>query len=163
MRLTGWIANNEPLINAIFICEKLGIREPLTFCIDTGATTTCLSERDAIRLGINIRKLEKRTRPAIGIGGKADVYILKDVKLLFKGDTKGWEETFPEMDIIVPSKTAKPYMAGVMNLLGFDFLRKCTITFPGDQVHLYLPETNEPQNHKNMRKQKKHQSLKPNP
>ena len=77
--------DDKAYIDALFIYEKLGIRNVITFCIDTGANSTCLFEREAIRLGIDLGKL-KRVGRVGGVGGSVNAYFLEDAKIGFPID-----------------------------------------------------------------------------
>jgi hypothetical protein len=155
LRFTGWITNSAAFIQVFVFDEKNNILGDIPLCIDTGACSTCLFERDAVNLGIDYSKL-KRARPAIGIGGRADAYELKNVKLgLIDGDDRGYLASFDSMMVIVPQKNLKGKIVGLIHhllgskgssyaqssrglpsLLGFDFLRTCKISFSNNEVYL---------------------------
>ncbi len=60
MRIEGYFGRyGAPYIDAVMICEKLGIEESVKFLVDTGASKTTISESDAIRLKINYEELQK--------------------------------------------------------------------------------------------------------
>jgi hypothetical protein len=98
---------------------------------------------------------EKRERPAIGIGGTADVYVLRNVILRFVCDELEEKRTFKANTVTVPfdkisvisphknnvrEKSRLSGTEGVPSLLGFDFLQNCRISFSGDKVYLDLDE-----------------------
>jgi len=49
--ITGWRWGAHYYIRAVFICERLGIREPVVLLIDTGASTTTFFAED---IGLSI-------------------------------------------------------------------------------------------------------------
>lgn len=61
--------------NSLFFLDK--------FLIDTGATTTSLSWKNAQDHRIDIRKLTKASRVSSGIGGRVDNYVLPDSTIIF--------------------------------------------------------------------------------
>ncbi|TLX93695.1 MAG: hypothetical protein E6K99_06790 [Thaumarchaeota archaeon] len=69
-------------IRARLYLPKLGIDRHAEFLIDTGATRTTISDRDALWLGIDYRRLQK-TNASMGIGGSVASYVIKDVTLFF--------------------------------------------------------------------------------
>jgi len=75
----------EAYIPAIVACDNLDFIEIIRFLVDTGASRTSISERDAIRFGIDYSKL-KKGGSALGIGGTADTYNMENVMLAFKKD-----------------------------------------------------------------------------
>ncbi len=113
-------------------------------------------ERDAIGLGIDLRKLRKNKNCATGIGGSADACYVENIKLGFLGDDgKVWVASYDAIPIIVPKINplrrileffrvlllGKPEIEntkGLPSLLGFDFLRKCTISFSEKEAYLHV-------------------------
>jgi predicted aspartyl protease len=73
----------EAYIPAIVVCDGLNFVELMRFLVDTGASRTSISEGDAIRYGIQHSHLEK-SGTALGIGGTATVYNMKNVLLAFR-------------------------------------------------------------------------------
>jgi hypothetical protein len=147
------VENSKGYIDALLICKTLGIQEMVTFCIDTGAHSTCLVERDAIDLGIDLEKLRKIEKYTAGIGGSADACFLDDVKLGFlDNDDKVWVASFARVPIIVSRKSVVRKMIdlllkiigksevetprGLPSLLGFDFLKGCKISFSEKEAYL---------------------------
>lgn len=157
MRLSGYVVKEEAkaYIDALFTCEKLGIREtPITFCIDTGASGTCLSESEAIRFGIDLGTL-KRAKPAHGVGGSVNSYFLEDVKIGFPINGHKAVVSFPMILIFAQNKSPirraveivkivlsklegrpKGEEKALPNLLGFDFLKDCKISFSETEAYL---------------------------
>ena len=70
-------------VDAVLESEALHIFVSIEFLVDTGATKTTISDRDAVRLGIDYLTLEKINKGMLGIGGAVDVYMLKDSSLIF--------------------------------------------------------------------------------
>ena len=58
LRFTGEVDNAKAYIWGRVICKELDIDKRVRFCIDTGAQHTCLFEDDAIRIGVEVRKLK---------------------------------------------------------------------------------------------------------
>jgi hypothetical protein len=150
------VEDDKAYIDALFIHQKLGIRRIVTFCIDTGANSTCLFEREAICLGIDYRKLERVGRVG-GVGGSVRSYLLRDAQIGFR---IGWRKmavvSFPLVLILVRAKNPIRRILeflismlenksrienekGLPNLLGFDFLKHCKISFSGMKAYLDLP------------------------
>jgi len=75
MRIEGIWGADAPFLRAFLVCEKLGIADYLIFLVDTGATSTNILDRDAVRLRINYTKLKRVKDGTIGIGGVVDTYI----------------------------------------------------------------------------------------
>ncbi len=78
--LTGFykheLGKARPFILAELDFPKLEIEnQEVEFLIDTGADVTMLSEKDAIRLGMDFSKLEKAKKDLGGLGGRAATYF----------------------------------------------------------------------------------------
>ncbi len=71
------IGFSRPFIIAKLFFPNLNIEETAEFLVDTGADVTMLSEKDALRIGLNYKKLEKAKKDSGGIGGKAETYIIE--------------------------------------------------------------------------------------
>lgn len=65
----------RPYVLAKIIFPKFDISEHLEFLVDSGADSTMISERDAMRIGLDYTKLEKSKKDVGGIGGKAETYV----------------------------------------------------------------------------------------
>lgn len=145
--------DDKAYIDVLFIHEELGIREIITFCIDTGANSTCLIEREAIRLGIDLRKLKKVGRIG-GVGGFVNAYLLQNAKVGFPiAEHKLAVVRFQTILILIRRKhpirriveflismlenrSRSEDQKGLPNLLGFDFLKYCKISFSDTEAYL---------------------------
>ena len=63
------VALEGAYVDAVVESETLHIYATVEFLIDTGATKTTISDKDAIRLGIDYETLEKLGKGMLGIGG----------------------------------------------------------------------------------------------
>ena len=66
------------LIPSIFTSMLL-----LNSCLILALFKTIVSDRDANKLGVDYKMLEKLDCGMLGIGGTVDTYVLKDAKLIF--------------------------------------------------------------------------------
>jgi hypothetical protein len=151
------VEDNKAFIDALFICEKLGIRDIITFCIDTGANSTCLFEREAVRLGIDLDELKGMGYRVGGVGGSVEARLLENIKLgFYVGEHRMAVMPFNEVTILIQprdvirrmldfllafllrlrSKSKSEVQRGLPNLLGFDFLKHCKISFSDEEAYL---------------------------
>lgn len=149
--------DNKAYIDALFICEKLGIREIITFCIDTGANSTCLFEREAVRLGVGIGELKQMSYRVAGVGGSVEARLLEDVKLgFYVGEQRMAVMSLNTITVLIQprnfirrtlnfllafllrlrSRAKTEVQRGLPNLLGFDFLKYCKISFSDTEAYL---------------------------
>jgi hypothetical protein len=68
---------------AVFKPEVLSVRETIELLVDTGASRTTVCDKDVVRLGIDFGRLKRLSEGMLGIDGKVDTYVLRDVKLTF--------------------------------------------------------------------------------
>jgi len=81
--ITGWRWGAHYYIRAIFICERLGIREPVILLIDTGASTTTFFAED-IGLPTSTYQALPPTATVMTLGGpQRHRRIPYEVRLIF--------------------------------------------------------------------------------
>jgi len=111
---------------------------PAEFIIDTGASVTALSLKEAYRLDIVFESLPYYSKPVAGIGGTvSDTRVIKDVSLVFSDD-EGKEVIFylEEVPIYKPQKIKRKeidrydpeikvkILEAYPNILGINVLRE---------------------------------------
>ena len=127
LRIVGFFKGDElgaPFLVATMVMEDLGIKSPLEFLIDTGASRTTISDKDAIRLDIDYSKLEKHLEGTLGIGGIVKTFIIRDVKLVFATeDGKLHEEELEKVYVLKHEKPSEKILR-IPSILRRDFLNK---------------------------------------
>jgi hypothetical protein len=127
MKLIGfWEKYDAPYIIATLILKHLQIEHEIKFLIDTGASKTIISDKDAVLIGIDYKKLD-RAQSTLGIGGLVDTYILPNAKLVFKVKGGIFEEYMSEIFVIkhkVRDYKVVERIKNIPSLLGRDFLNK---------------------------------------
>lgn len=123
--------------------KKSHLMGNLDFLLDTGAAKTIVSEKDARRLNINFDSLEKTDKVHIGVGGVVNVFLLRDVELLFRSEKGIVKEKFHEIEIMkTPGSDRNSIIAAnrIPSLLGCDFLeeRKYRLMFNLNGKEVYL-------------------------
>lgn len=100
------------------------INETVEFLVDTGASRTTVCDKDALRLGIDFRKLERLSEGMLGIGGLVDTYAMKNVKLAFRRENG--KSHIENMERIYVLKHAIPgeRIMRIPSILGRDILNK---------------------------------------
>lgn len=142
MQIQGIIAKNgEVHIPALLIIQELGIAYKMTLLLDTGAASTIISEGDATAMGLDYSQLEKGN-PALGIGGTADVYILKNANLAFISGDWLIVKTMDRLEIMkhtVKDPIIDKALKSLPSLFGRDILgTKFTINSDGNGVTIDL-------------------------
>lgn len=114
----------------------------LEFLVDTGATRTTISDKDAIRLGIDYLELEKLGEGMLGIGGAVDTYNLKDITLTFHQENKQTHEEVLESICALKHPHLDERLLRIPSLLGRDILNKHSLIYDKRKEKAYI--TDEP-------------------
>jgi len=128
MRIRGeWGAHEAPYVRAVLICPSLGIRSPLTFLVDSGATRTAILDHDAQNLMIPYDKLTRQPQGAVGVGGMAEAFLMRAIDLVFQADSGSHVERLLTIQVLRhPTRTERERHAvlALPSVLGRDFLNK---------------------------------------
>ncbi len=116
-------------VNVVLESESLHIYATVEFLIDTGATRTTVSDKDAIRLGIDYEALEKLDKGMLGIGGTVETYFLKDAKLIFRQDNKKTRTEQLEYLCFLRHPEVKETILRIPSILGRDVLNKYALIY----------------------------------
>jgi len=126
---------------AVLESKVHGIHETIEFLVDTGASRTTISDKDAVRLGTDFGKLERLSEGMLGIGGLVDTYVLKDVKLTFRRENgKSHVENFDRIYVLKHAVLDERIMR-IPSILGRDMLNKYTLVY--DRRHEIAHITDE--------------------
>ena len=127
---------------------KLSIGNPLKpakkvegeFLVDTGATRTTICDKDAMRLGIDYLALEKLCEGMLGIGGTVDTYNLKDIKLIFRQESKKPHEEILEKICVLKHPQLNDHILRIPSILGRDILNKHSLIYDKRQEKVYITD-----------------------
>lgn len=112
-----------PLVRAFVHLPRLGVREWITFLLDTGSDGTCLHPRDVALLGVDLEQLGGSTIiNAAGVGGSLS-YFREPSWLMFRESANGF--VFCQIELAICEFTDDPYIGDLPSLLGRDFLNRC--------------------------------------
>jgi hypothetical protein len=129
---------------AILESKTLHTYATLEFLVDTGATRTTISDKDAIRLAIDYQALQKLPEGMLGIGGTVDTYTLKDATLTFhKQDKKTHQETL-ECICILKHTPLSERILRIPSILGRDILNKHALIYDKRQEKAYITDEQTP-------------------
>lgn len=137
------------VITLWFSCFKLGLSDAIPFLIDTGSTSSIMSEIDAKRFHLDYSKLKLLPEEdwVTGIGGSLPLYRITDeCKLTFASPTKGklesHLETLDHFDVvkveISDTKVRDKILAGIPSILGMDLLRKFRFVATNKEAYLEI-------------------------
>jgi len=95
MTVPGFFKDGCAFIRAHLVSSELSLDGVVNFLIDTGASKTVISDKDAIFLKIDYAKLKPAPQKLSGIGGSVDTYVFENTVLIFKTDAGKLEFKFP--------------------------------------------------------------------
>ena len=131
-------------VAAILESKTLHIYATLEFLVDTGATRTTISDKDAIRLCIDYMTLEKLGEGMLGIGGTVDTYNLKDTKLIFHQENKKTHEETLERICVLKHPQLNERILRIPSILGRDILNKYSLIYDKRQEKAYITDKPTP-------------------
>lgn len=123
---------NEVYVDTIIVSPSLGEKKyPISFLVDTGASTTTISALDAKTYDFNFKKFKRTKNPSYGIGGKQTCeFEIYDVTIQFQTTIKRPKWIYAEIhkvDVIRPPKRGK--ISFIPSLLGTDLLHHLKFTY----------------------------------
>ena len=99
-----------------------------------------MSDRDANKLGVDYKMLEKLDCGMLGIGGTVDTYVLKDAKLIFNSaDNKAHIEQLDSLCFLKHSEMNERIVR-IPSVLGRDILNKYLLKYDKRQGKVYLTD-----------------------
>ena len=119
--------------------HELEIYGQIEFIIDTGATRTIVSDRDALWLGIDYRKLRK-TKASMGIGGTVDTYEILGATLSFATESRKSFKWSPEKIFAIKHKKIDEKVKSIPSILGRDFLNRFTLVYSKKTERVFIPD-----------------------
>jgi hypothetical protein len=130
MKIVGGLGKSRlGYISAILMVEKFNINAPVRFYVDTGASRTLISDRDALRIGVDYKKLRKAPEKVQGLDGEVDVYLLPKCMLVFSFADCVHIEFLSNIFVLHSgNRTTIP------SLLGIDVLKKYSVNFTEKKV-----------------------------
>ena len=138
MRINGFFELGTPYIAALIKCPDLDLAAPLRFLIDTGASRTVISDKDAVKLNLDYKKLEKLEDGLIGIGGEVETYTMNQVRLSFKSNGEVHEE---ELEVLVlRHQRIDEKVRKIPSLLGRDVLNKYAFSMSAKRNFVQIME-----------------------
>jgi len=125
MKIRGYFGPyGAPMVKAR-LCRNEGGREPVSvhFLLDTGCYRSLLSLQEIHRLGVSVHELRRSVNSTVVLGGRAQFYSLKGVRILFDTDCGPHCEELEEvLTAISPATGEHRKRPRVMSLLGRDLL-----------------------------------------
>ena len=104
MKITGYLGQGGlGYVRPVILCTNPSFQSPIRMVVDTGASRTTISERDAIRLGLDYGSLicPSDGGRVLGVGGTCRCYLIEGATLIFKVTSNSWHAEY--LDVISAS------------------------------------------------------------
>ncbi len=129
MKISGYFKTGQlegAYVVARLLAKAFGIEDDLEFIVDTGASKTIISDRDALWLGIDYKKL-RRVKPSLGIGGTVQTFAIDGAELIFVTEGGGRIAVRFESIFVMKHKRAEGAIMRIPSILGRDFLNRYSL------------------------------------
>lgn len=130
MKISGYFQSDAPYVLATVIQEDINLAGYVRFLVDSGASTTVLSQTDAVNLEINCDHLQQLPGGILGVGGVVDAFIIPQITLSFQTDTEIFSIEMNQIYVIRRSSNDLKNRTSsnkIPSLLGRDFLNQYTL------------------------------------
>lgn len=123
--------------------KDLNVAHRVEFLVDTGASRTIISDRDALRLGVDYKKL-LRAGLSLGIGGRVDTYASKNVDLVFlTADMEQYVERVEELYFLKHRRVDEDILK-IPSVLGRDILNKYLLIYDKRRERVVITDEEAP-------------------
>lgn len=130
---------NLGYVRPVLMCPQLGINSPIRMVVDTGASRTVISERDALRLNIDYSTLTPEP-DALGVGGLVKCYSAGQAALTFKVSRNSWHTERLDSLHFLKCESDDPIerlaSLRLSSLLGIDILDRYSVRFTRTRIYL---------------------------
>lgn len=128
MKIRGYFdLSGRARVKVRVVCQKPQADGEVRFLVDTGASRTVLSERDAAELEMNYDALQKLPQGLLGFGGRVDTYVIDDAELLFESEEGVYSEHLRPLFVVkhdIADERLRERMKRLPSVLGCDILDK---------------------------------------
>jgi hypothetical protein len=145
MKIEGYLHRDKsPYLDVLVSLQKSEVKRKISFLIDTGSPRTIVSERDALKLGLKFRRLERLDEELLGLGGFSETFRLEDVTLLFASGKGGHSELLPEVIVHRESSLPEEIKKQIPSLLGRDMIGRFVLVLDEGQDMVYMTDEHPP-------------------
>lgn len=141
MRIRGYLHRDKsPYMDALISLENEGIKRKVSFLIDTGTPKTIISERDALKLGLNLERLEKLEEELLSLGGFSETFRLRDVVFQFASGDGGHIENLDEVLVNREKGLPDEIKKQIPSLMGRDIIGKFVLVLDEGQSMVFMTD-----------------------
>lgn len=145
MKIEGYLHRDKsPYLDVLVTLDKDGVKRKISFLIDTGSPRTILSERDALKLGLDFERLNRLDEELLGLGGFSETFSLSDVTLLFASGGGGHSERLTQVIVHRESELPEEIKKQIPSLLGRDMIGRFVLVLDEGQEMVYMTDEHPP-------------------
>lgn len=145
MKIEGYLHRDKsPYLDVLVNLPQGNMKRKISFLIDTGSPRTILSERDALKLGLDFGNLERLDEELLGLGGFSETFRLDDVTLLFASENGGHSELLAEVIVHREEELPEEIKKQIPSLLGRDLIGRFVLVLDELQDMVYMTDEHLP-------------------
>jgi hypothetical protein len=145
MKIEGYLHRDKsPYLDVLVTLADPDLKRKISFLIDTGSPRTILSERDALKLGLDFQQLDRLDEELLGLGGFSETFSLSDVTLLFASGRGGHSERLTQVIVHRESELPEEIKKQIPSLLGRDMIGRFVLVLDEGQDMVYMTDEHPP-------------------
>jgi hypothetical protein len=145
MKIEGYLHRDKsPYLDVLVTLDENRVKRKISFLIDTGSPRTILSERDALKLGLDFERLDRLDEELLGLGGFSETFCLSDVTLLFASGGGGHSEQLTQVIVHRESELPEEIKKQIPSLLGRDMIGRFVLVLDEGQDMVYMTDEHPP-------------------
>jgi len=145
VKIKGYLHRDKsPYVDVLIGLRTGGTKRKVSFLIDTGTPRTIISERDAIKLGLNLQSLEKLDEELLGLGGFSETFKLSNITMLFASENGGHTERLKEIIVHCESELPDEIKKQIPSLLGRDLIGRFVLVLDEGQDLVFMTDEHPP-------------------
>jgi hypothetical protein len=141
VRIEGYLhRDRSPYLDVMVSLKKGALKRKISFLIDTGSPRTIISERDALKLGLDFDRLERLREELLGLGGFSETFKVRNVRLFFASENGGHSERLTEVIVHRESDLPEDIKKQIPSLLGRDMIGRFVLVLDEGQEVVFMTD-----------------------
>lgn len=145
MTIRGYLHRDKsPYLDVLVSLRKRATKRKIAFLIDTGSPKTIISERDALKLGLDFTRMRELNEQLLGLGGFSETYRVANVTLLFASENGGHTEQLKEVIVHREQELPDEIKKQIPSLLGRDLIGRFVLVLDEGQEMVFMTDEHPP-------------------
>jgi hypothetical protein len=144
MKIRGYLHRDKSPYLDVLVGVGRRMKRKVSFLIDTGTPKTIISERDALKLGLNLSRLKKLEEELLSLGGLSETFRLRSVGFYFATDNGGHSERLDDILVNVEKSLPDEIKKQIPSLLGRDVIGRFVLVLDQDRSTVFMTDEHLP-------------------